>query len=49
MNTSQIDFPKGLGLGYLWDKEVGWSELWIKMIGGEKKVKQLVFCVVYLN
>ena len=32
----------GRGLGYLWDKEVGWSEVWGawgKMIGNKKKVR----------
>ena len=31
-------------LGYLWDKDVRWSEAWEKMIGGKKKVKELMFC-----
>lgn len=25
-----------MGLGYLWDKGAGCSEVWRKMIGGEK-------------
>lgn len=30
---------KARGLGYLRDKETGWSETWGKVIGGRKKVK----------
>ena len=40
MRTSlKSTFLKVRGLGYLWDKEAGWSEMWGKIIGGKKKVK----------
>jgi len=38
-NQSQIHLPKLRDLGYLWDKEAGWSEAWGKMAGGKKKTK----------
>ena len=35
----QSVFPKVRGLGHLWDKEAGLSEVWGKMVGGKEKVK----------
>ena len=29
--------PQARSLGYLWDREVGWSETWRKMPGGKEK------------
>ena len=29
--------PQARGLGYLWDREVGWSETWRKTTGGKEK------------
>lgn len=31
--------PKTRGLGYLGDREAGWSEAWRKMTGGKEKMK----------
>lgn len=36
-------FLKVKSLGYLWDKEAEWPEMWGKIIGGKRKVKQLAF------
>ena len=44
MRTSlKSTFLKVKGLGYLWDKEAEWPEIWGKIIGGKRKVKQLAF------
>ena len=36
-------FLKVKGLGYLWDKEAEWPQMWGKIIRGKRKVKQLAF------
>ena len=36
-------FLKVKSLGYIWDKEAEWPEMWGKIIGGKRKVKQSAF------